>query len=277
VQKLLGKCGIDCREQLAAIDHLVAPLLSTKPVPKAVADPQAYVAEIVDGIAAGDFETTVLDLGLARIREERSAMPSLAICLQLLNSIASKIRFEREIATKRATRDVDVNDNGTRSADTRTSTLHAQLALRVGDTRFWAWTLNELRVERVEETKLIVSIPNHGLRRMIAKEFAQQIEIAGQAAFGTKIARVEIVVREAGQPTAPADRDRQLRSEMRALESWISGDRWDPQFGLEPKRQADAEARIAELEVKISEDFRASPPSNPGSAASNKQGVAACG
>jgi hypothetical protein len=186
VQELLGKCGIDRREQLAAIDHFVAPLLSTKPVPKGVADPQAYVAEIVDGIAAGDFETAVLDLALARARTRRSTMPSLPMCLQLLNGIDCELTAER--ATSEASGAND--DNAVQPADPNTAAFQAQLTARVSESTFESWQLYKLRVERVEETKLTISVPGDGGpreiagdggRRMIIKYYQEDLEVASRA------------------------------------------------------------------------------------------------
>jgi hypothetical protein len=223
------------RDQRNAINHFLAPLLATKPLQQGVPDRQAYVAELVDGIAAMGFETVVLDHGLSRSRQERSTMPSLPMCLELLNGI------KREIAAERATRELGANDNGSPSADTRTSAFHAQLRLLVGDIIFRAWKLNELRVECVEETKLTISVPGDGGRRMIIKYHQEDLEAASRATFGERVARVEIVVREADQSKSSTDRYRQLQSEIRALEVWISCARWDPQSRTqEPCRRATA-------------------------------------
>jgi hypothetical protein len=76
----------------------------------------------------------------------------------------------------------------------------------VNVTDFRAWSLNSLRVESAEVSETItVSVPNDGLRRMLAKDYASRIvhelEMASKAVFNT--GRVEIVVREAnGVPTA---------------------------------------------------------------------------
>jgi hypothetical protein len=272
---LFDKCERDRPEQGTVIKHFVGPLLETKSLPNV--HPQAYVAELVVGIAAKAFDAKVLDLALARARTQRSTMPSLPMCLQLLNSIDSELAAEG--ATSEASSAND--DNATQPADPDTAAFQAQLVSRVSNYDFRTWGLNSLRVERVNETKVIISAPDDGVRRMLAKDYAryivQQVEMASRATFGERVARVEIVVREADQPMSSADRDCQLRSEMRALELWISGARWDPQFGPEPKSHADAHGRIAEIEARISEDFQTSPPSKPGSTVPTEQGVAQCG
>jgi hypothetical protein len=77
-----------------------------------------------------------------------------------------------------------------------------------------------------------------------------------------------------------ADRDWRLRVriQIKALEWWLSDEHpWDAQLGPAPKSKAEAQARIAELEATISDDFRASPPSPPVPSPSTDQGVASCG
>jgi hypothetical protein len=77
------------------------------------------------------------------------------------------------------------------------------------------------------------------------------------------------------RPAAPErDPQQRLRIEMKQLELWIGGVSWDDRLGPAPKSPTDAQARIAELEARISEDFRTSPPSER---ASHEQRVVPCG
>jgi len=79
-------------------------------------------------------------------------------------------------------------------ADAQSAAFHANLELLVTADKFQSWHLYQLRVQRIEDTKLTVSVPNAGLRHMIPKFFPQALEKAAQATFA--VARVEIVVRE---------------------------------------------------------------------------------
>ena len=86
--ELLEQRRRDCPEQRNVIDRFVAPLWATKPLQRGVMDPQAFGAELIDGIAARNFAPAVLDRGLTQARQERSTMPSLPEALKLLDGIA---------------------------------------------------------------------------------------------------------------------------------------------------------------------------------------------
>jgi hypothetical protein len=189
-------------DQREVIDRLLAPLLATMPLPKEVSDPEAFLAEVADQIAARNFEITVLDRGLIRARAERSVMPSPAMFLRLLDRAASSLAAERETLERR---DKPDTAHANAPTDARTAALHEQLTARIGKTRFQNWQCYELQVASVEADRLIASVANDGLRRMIAKEFDAQLEAAAGAAFGLDIIRVDIVVRDAATSRAPAE------------------------------------------------------------------------